>query len=233
MTGKSQNKAVVSVYAIVAVNLVIAGYTAITKAAIPVAYNSMVSEWAFLPFFLTDSLMHLDTGHVVSSVVRMISYTYLHGDWSHVLGNMFFLLLFGRLVERELGTLSFWAFYTAAGVGGAVGHWLFNFNDISPLIGASGAISGVMGAYLAVVIFTKSGRSILAIGGALFIIKWLFEQVYLTVTSSVAHAPDNVAYLAHAGGFLFGYLLMRSLVRSRHVEPPAPPPVRIEPHFEK
>jgi len=161
----------------------------------------------------------------------MLTYAYLHGNWSHVLGNMFFLLLFGRRVERELGSISFWAFYAAAGVCGALGHWLFNFNNLGVLIGASGAISGVMGAYLAVVIFTREGRSILAIGGALFIVKWLFDQVYMTVTSSVGHTSDPIAYLAHAGGFVFGYLVMRSLVRSRPVEPPAPPPVRIEPHF--
>lgn len=140
---------------------------------------------------------------------------FLHGSWLHVLGNMLFLWVFGNNIEDRLGTFGFALFYLFAGIVAAAAHIAVNNNSLAPFLGASGAIAGVMGAYL---VFWPRAR-ILTI---LFVIPaYLPAYVVLGVWIVLQFFTDpnsGVAWVAHVGGFTVGVLVglvLRPLLQPR------------------
>lgn len=144
---------------------------------------------------------------------------FLHGGWSHIIGNMLFLWAFGKSLEDAMGHSKFLGFYLSCGVLSALIHVLFNYYSRVPTIGASGAIAGVMGAYLLkfpkanirtlvfIVVFVTTAD----IPAAFILVYWFIIQIY-SGFGSIAHTQvtnSGVAWFAHIGGFLAGMALVQ------------------------
>lgn len=148
---------------------------------------------------------------------------FLHGGVAHVLGNCWFLWVFGNNVEDRLGHAGFVLFYLATGAAAAGAQVLAAPGSGVPMVGASGAISGVLGAYLVffprawVVALVPWVVPILPIPAALFLLVWFFIQAQAGVGSLLAGtaATGGVAWWAHAGGFVAGACVAMMLPRSR------------------
>jgi membrane associated rhomboid family serine protease len=143
----------------------------------------------------------------------MITSMFLHGGWGHLGGNMLFLWIFGDNIEHRLGHLRFVVFYLGCGVAASIAHIVFNSGSIVPAVGASGAISGVLGGYL--LMFPRNRVYVLTWGGvigvpALFMLGlWIVTQ-FVNGFGSIAMTDETggggVAYMAHIGGFVAGLL---------------------------
>jgi membrane associated rhomboid family serine protease len=129
---------------------------------------------------------------------------FLHGGWLHLLGNMLFLWIFGNNIEDRLGPLRFVLFYLAGGVVATLAQVFFDTSSVIPLIGASGAIAAVMGAYLVwfprAPILTLLFFFFIEIPAGIWLTIWFVMQFFTGPNS-------GVAYMAHVGGFVFGILV--------------------------
>jgi membrane associated rhomboid family serine protease len=129
---------------------------------------------------------------------------FLHGSWLHIGGNMLFLWVFGNNIEDAMGPFPYLAFYLVSGVAAAAAHIAAQPSSTVPIVGASGAIAGVMGAYL--VLFPNVRiRSLLIFGLVLFRdirAKWLLG--FWFVLQFFTNPAEGVAWVAHVGGFVFG-----------------------------
>jgi len=162
---------------------------------------------------------------VLRSLVTCI---FLHGGWMHLIGNMWFLWVFGNNIEDALGHFQYLVFYLLCGVAAGLAHVVANLNSPVPTIGASGAIAGVMGAYL--VKFPRARITTLVpvliffttfdLPAAFLLAYWFLIQLFSGVGSvASSHITEHgVAWFAHVGGFLAGILLILILPTRR----PAP-----------
>ncbi len=154
----------------------------------------------------------------VSPWVCLITCMFLHGGWMHLLGNMLYLWIFGNNIEDKLGKPLFLIFYLVTGAVGNLAHTYFNESWV-PLVGASGAISGVMGAYI--LLFPHAHiLAIIPLGWYWFTAKlpaWVFLGIYIVLqnlypaTMAGRSGSDPVAYWAHIGGFAAGAALIYAL----------------------
>jgi len=135
---------------------------------------------------------------------------FMHGSLMHLLGNMLFLWIFGNNIEDYLGRFKFLIFYLACGIGASLVHVAFNWHSLVPVIGASGAVSGIMGAYLILypkarirtLVFIFILITFIDIPAFIFLIVWFaFQFINMGV--------GGIAWLAHVGGFLIGLLLIK------------------------
>ena len=151
----------------------------------------------------------------LSAVPTLVTSIFFHGDLLHLFGNMIFLLVFGRRVENQLETVNFLTFYLATGISACLAHLLMEPNSSSPLLGASGAISGVLGAFF---ICNPRARITLVLEPVLIYVlrrltirlpAWVFLPVWFFLQISLGLKPHgaNVAFWAHVGGFLTGTLM--------------------------
>lgn len=160
-------------------------------------------DWALLPAEVTE-------GRQLHGLVTSM---FLHGGWMHLLGNMLFLWIFGDNLEDEMGHLGFLVFYLLSGLGADFAQIAADPDSQIPMVGASGAIAGVMGGYL--LLFPKAKVDILLILIIIFRIftipAWVMLGVWfaLQVFNGVAvdTAGGGVAHWAHAGGFVVGAIL--------------------------
>jgi len=139
---------------------------------------------------------------------------FMHGGWMHLIGNMLYLWIFADNIEDDLGTLNFVIFYFVSGVGAAMSQVLMDINSQIPMIGASGAIGGVLGAYLinypnakVLVLIPFGFFSQLIKIRALYVLGFWFILQFINslMTSS---SGGGVAYAAHIGGFISGVILI-------------------------
>jgi membrane associated rhomboid family serine protease len=145
--------------------------------------------------------------------LTLITSLFLHAGWMHLLGNMLYLWIFGDNVEHRFGHLAFVGFYLVSGVAGSAAQIVFSPESMVPMLGASGAISGVLGAYL--VLFPKNRVHaifffyVVSIPAVLAIGLWILFQVAraLEVATAVEAALGGVAYFAHIGGFAAGIVM--------------------------
>lgn len=167
-------------------------------------------QMGLVPCRITDNILTIHT--VTDSITSM----FLHGGWLHLVGNMFFLYLVGPLVEDYFGKTLFVIFYFLAGFGATFLHILFNSNVCIPAIGASGAISGVMGAFL--ILYPATRFSMLAVFfripvgvinvQAFYILLYFFVWDLIDGLGAIGHtATGGVAVWAHVGGFIAGFLI--------------------------
>ena len=163
------------------------------------------------------------------SAPTLISSMFLHGSWSHVLGNMWYLWIFGDNVEDRLGHGRFLVFYLLCGIAAAIGQIAIDPNSTLPTIGASGAIAGVMGAYfvlyphsrvltlIPLIIFWE----IIELPAILLLGFWFLMQLFnagaIAVTAS-SHGSGGVAFMAHVAGFVFGVIGVFVFRRGRQPE---------------
>ena len=163
-----------------------------------------------------------DPGRQVSHILTSM---FLHGSWLHLLGNMWFLWLFGNNIEDSMTRPRFVVFYLLCGLAAALLQVVANPRSIAPMVGASGAISGVMGAYLVlyprVRVYTLVTLGFfftsIALPAWVMLLYWLFLQVAGGFTSSFA-GGGGVAFWAHVGGFAAGLLTIKLFERRDRVE---------------
>jgi membrane associated rhomboid family serine protease len=145
---------------------------------------------------------------------------FLHGGWGHLFGNMVFLWIFGDNIEHRIGHVRFVLFYLVTGVAAGLAHIVFNSSSNIPTVGASGAISGVLGGYLIlfphnrVYVFTWGG--VATVPALLMLGFWILMQ-FINGFGSIANTPETggVAYIAHIGGFIAGLILAPVLAGGR------------------
>jgi len=155
-----------------------------------------------------------DPGRQVQNVLTSM---FLHGSWMHLLGNMWFLWLFGNNIEDSTTRPRFVAFYLLTGLAAALAQVIANPSSTVPMVGASGAISGVMGAYLvlfpSVRVFTLVPLGFymtsLALPAWAMLVYWAVLQLFGGFSSIVAEQEGGVAFWAHLGGFLAGVALIK------------------------
>jgi rhomboid family protein len=150
------------------------------------------------------------------AILPLFTSMFLHGGWMHLLGNMLFLWVFGGAVEEALGHFQYLMFYLVCGVGSALVHTVFNLGSKLPTVGASGAISGVMGAFI--VLFPAARVTTLIpalllfftvrIPAYLMLGYWFFIQFFSGVASLRMTDQGGVAWWAHVGGFILGGMLV-------------------------
>jgi membrane associated rhomboid family serine protease len=151
-----------------------------------------------------------------NTILPVFTSMFLHGGWMHLLGNMLFLWVFGGAVEEALGHFQYLTFYLICGIGSAMVHTIFNLSSKVPTIGASGAISGIMGAFI--VLFPRARVTTLIpalllfftvrIPAYLMLGYWFFLQFFSGVASLGMNDQGGVAWWAHVGGFVLGALLV-------------------------
>ncbi len=199
----------------------------------PRAQEDLMWTWGLVP------AREVAAGSILFAVTSALSSMFLHAGWAHVLWNMLYLWVFGSGLESRIGHSRFVGLYFAAGIVASQAQvWLSPFSRV-PIVGASGAIAGVLGAY-----FVVSPRATIRVVLPIWIIPfffnvpailflgfWFLQQALSGTISFVAAASGGVAWWAHVGGFLAGALLIKTL----GLPPPPrrstwPPPAPREPY---
>jgi membrane associated rhomboid family serine protease len=155
---------------------------------------------------------------------HVLTHMYLHGSWMHLLGNMWFLWLFGNNVEDSMGRLRFIGFYLLCGLAAAAAQIVTSPGSAIPMVGASGAISGVMGGYLllypTVRVYTLVVLGFfitsMALPAWVMLGYWFLIQI-VSGWVSFAGEGGGVAFWAHVGGFVAGIVLVKLFARSDYV----------------
>jgi len=199
-TQPSYTKPLVTI-GLIAVNLLIFLFEA---SLTPRAREILIDYYGLVP----------DHFHLSSIVTSM----FLHGGWLHVLGNMWFLWIFGDNIEDLLGHVRYLIFYLLCGIAAAIAHVYFNSYSPLPTVGASGAIAGVMGAYLVkfprsrilTLIFVLFFITWIEVPAPLMLAYWFFIQLFSGLGSIArTHMSEGgVAWFAHVGGFIAGIILV-------------------------
>ncbi len=188
-------------YALIALNVVIfLSYWPLFDD--PRALNAFFDTWAMVPAEISSG----------TDYYTLISSMFLHGGFMHLAGNMLFLWIFGDNLEDQMGHIPFLIFYLACGGGADLGQLIADPDSPIPNVGASGAIAGVMGAYL--LLFPKAKVDILIIIVIIFKVfpvpawvmlgLWFAFQIFGGVGADLSQG--GVAYWAHAGGFVIGLI---------------------------
>ncbi len=217
---------------VIALNIVIFGYqttlpTEATVANFADTQSGLVCQFATVPDRVLDGkAAPSDLGERIclqqnaenSRATTLVTHQFIHGSWLHLLGNMLFLWVFGNNIEDRLGRIRFLPFYLLCGIAAALGQALTDPDSVIPLIGASGAISGVLGAYF--LLFPKV--SVMTLLG-IFPVRlkaWIVLGAYIGFqffyVSREAQAGDSaVAYWAHIAGFIAGLVLILPFLTGR------------------
>jgi len=177
--------------------------------------DAAVREFAFTPALF----MHDPGGRALTIVTSM----FMHGGWLHLIFNLWFLWLFGNVVEERLGSFRYLLLYFTAGVGAVAAQFVVAPGSPIPMLGASGAIAGVLGAYLVffprALIFTLVPlwfAPIIPVPAFIFLVLWFFLQIWYGLGSIMAtEETGGVAWWAHFGGFVVGFWLSRRLDKRR------------------
>mgnify|MGYP001162070055 CR=1 FL=1 len=162
-----------------------------------------IMKWSFIPGEFTQN----PAGEAITIFTAM----FMHGGWMHILGNMLYLWIFGDNVEDSFGHIPYLIFYLVTGIAATLAQLFVDPNSMIPNLGASGAIAGVLGAYLVLyprgtvrVIF---GRMLTNMPALIVIGLWALLQLVSGMGSITGAASDGVAYMAHIGGFIAGLIL--------------------------
>jgi len=192
---------------LIAINVMVWLYEFLLQSSGERAFLEFLYQWALIPSnLLADP---------VGAAPTLISSMFMHGDWMHIIGNMVYLWVFGDNIEDTLGKGLFLPFYFASGLAASFAQIMINPASDVPNIGASGAIAGVLGAYL--VLFPRAkvqtltfifgwGRMMML--PAIYLLGFWFILQLLPGVLSIGAAGGGVAYFAHIGGFIAGGLAM-------------------------
>jgi len=203
-------------FPIINLSLVIFNIYVFTKELIAPSTELFIAKYALVPANI--NFIQFET------LTPFITSMFLHAGFLHILLNMWFLWIFGDNVEAALGSLKYLIFYLFCGVLASFTQYIFISDSYLPMVGASGAIAGVLGAYLK--FFPRNSIDtiipvfglpfITAVPASFILIYWFIIQAFNGVTNVVAVTASigGVAYLAHAGGFLSGFLLSDSFSAS-------------------
>ena len=172
-----------------------------------------VFQWGLIPAHLFSNLS--------TAWPTIFTAMFIHGSWIHLLGNMWFLYIFGDNIEARLGGFRYLIFYLLSGVAAAFLQTYVQPSSQVPAIGASGAIAGVLGAYL--ISFPRSRIAslvpilfiftIVEVPAVIFLIFWFLIQIYSGVFMMQGAAASGIAWWAHIGGFIFGVIMVSFFAR--------------------
>lgn len=185
----------------------------------PEGFQIITIQFGFIPVELVRGV-ELYQEIAVSPYLTAFTSMFMHGGWMHLIGNMLFLWIYGNNVEDYFGPVKFLLFYLVSGLAAIALYTLFGPGSEIPLVGASGAIAGVMGAYI--LLHPRARITVLIIFFFIQFVQmpaktvlgiWFLIQLFLSLTGSTS--GGGVAYMAHVGGFLFGYLLLKLLLKGR------------------
>ncbi|MEK6559843.1 MAG: rhomboid family intramembrane serine protease [Planctomycetota bacterium] len=184
--------------------------------------DSFLFQFGVVPikvYYSTD----IPGSNIINTYFPFLSFMFLHGGFVHLISNMWFLWIFGDNVEDRLGRIKFVIFYLICGIGSAIVHVYFNSQSGVPCVGASGAIAGVLGAYM--VTFPRARVLVLI---PLFIVWqmielpaiivlgfWFLIQFFSGTASISSTHGGGVAWWAHIGGFVLGVILIKLFPKSR------------------
>ncbi|MEW5795146.1 MAG: rhomboid family intramembrane serine protease [Candidatus Zixiibacteriota bacterium] len=181
-------------------------------------FQNVLVYFGYIPDLVLESDQYLDVPHWLYATP--FTSMFLHGGWMHLIGNMLFLWIYGNNIEDYFGSIRFILFYLISGIAAIALYTLFNPNSQVPLVGASGAIAGVMGAYY--VLHPQARITILIVFFFIMLREfpakvvlgfWFVYQILMSTLD--LGSGGGVAWLAHVGGFVFGYLLLRLLLAVR------------------
>jgi len=166
--------------------------------------EAFIAKWAFVPSrFLANP---------ISDFLTLFTAMFMHAGWLHLGGNMLYLWIFGDNVEDRFGHIKFIIFYLICGLAATFAQLAFNTGSDVPNLGASGAIAGVLGAYI--MLFPKGsvrvlqGSRVVQVPALIVIGIWIVLQFFSGIGSIVSTVQTGgVAYMAHIGGFVVGFLL--------------------------
>jgi membrane associated rhomboid family serine protease len=179
--------------------------------------DAFIQRWAFVPTRFLEN--------PAGDFATLFTSMFMHAGWLHLLGNMLYLWIFGDNVEDRLGHALYFVFYILCGLAATFAQFVFSMNSSIPNLGASGAIAGVLGAYL--IMFPRGSVNVL-IGSvvtrtsALIAIGfWFLLQLFSQVSafSASSQSEGGVAYMAHIGGFIAGVVLTFLLGGNRRALP--------------
>jgi membrane associated rhomboid family serine protease len=206
----------------------------LTRFGVGTELDNFIAHWGNIPACTFDALgrdsiegRSAICGDQPEPLLTPFTAMFMHGSWLHIAGNMLFLWIFGDNIEDAMGHLRYLIFYLLAGVLAAFAHGFIDATTTTPAVGASGAISGVMGAYI--VLFPRA--TVAAILGFiiipipipawLMIGFWFVSQLFYGVSSlgEIDGVGGGVAYFAHIGGFIAGAALVQVFIlgRERHI----------------
>lgn len=166
--------------------------------------DAFIMQWAFVPQRFLDN--------PAGDFITLFTSMFMHAGWLHIAGNMLYLWIFGDNVEDRFGHVKFIIFYLICGLAATFAQMAFNMHSEIPNLGASGAIAGVLGAYI--LLFPKSqvkvlmGTRVIPVSAFIVIGLWIILQFFSGIGSIMSQTDaGGVAYMAHIGGFVAGLVL--------------------------
>ena len=166
--------------------------------------DAFIQTWAFVPSrFLANP---------ATDFLTLFTSMFMHAGWIHLGGNMLYLWIFGDNVEDRFGHVKFIVFYLLCGLAATFAQLVFSMSSNIPNLGASGAIAGVLGAYILLFpqgrVRVLQGQQVIQVSALIVIGLWIVLQLFSSV-GSIANTADTggVAYMAHVGGFAAGFIL--------------------------
>jgi membrane associated rhomboid family serine protease len=182
--------------------------------------ENFIRQWAFIPRRFGEN--------PVGDVPTIFSAMFMHGGWLHLGGNMLYLWIFGDNIEDEFGPVKFLIFYLACGIAATFAQYFVMPQSSIPNVGASGAIAGILGGYLLLFPHARvrvlMGNQIVALPALMVLGLWIVLQVFSGVGSvaqtSQTQDSGGIAYMAHVGGFVAGFLLTLFLRDRRQIGTP-------------
>ena len=188
-----------------------------------VGYSGVINDYGFVPYrFLSAP---------VSEAFTLFTSMFMHGGWAHLIGNMWFLWIFGDNVEDAMGSWRFLAFYLLGGIAATFAQLAVDPMSVVPMVGASGAVSAVMGGYLT--LYPRAPITVLnpvpplwfifglvlELPAWFIVLEWLVANLLGGFEALAANASGGIAFFAHVGGFFAGLILIRiAMIRRRRVE---------------
>jgi membrane associated rhomboid family serine protease len=185
------------------------------------ALQTFVTAWGVVPREYSTG-QDLPPGIPLPFWSTLVTSMFLHGGWAHLGGNMLYLWIFGDNLERLMGHARYAVFYLVTGIAAGLAHIVFNSGSTIPSVGASGAISGILGGYM--LLFPRNRVRVLTRGGVAHVPAfvmlglWIVIQ-FLSGVGSMARTEQTegggVAYMAHIGGFVAGLVLVKLFAAGR------------------
>jgi rhomboid family protein len=183
------------------------------------ALQSFITAWGVVP-------REYATGHDIAPHIplpfwaTLVTSMFLHGGWAHLLGNMLFLWIFGDNLNKVMGHVRYFLFYMVCGLAAGLAHIATNSGSTMPSVGASGAISGVLGGYM--MLFPRNRVRVMTRGGIMHVPAFVMLGLWILIqfvsgigTLAQTEETGGVAYMAHIGGFVAGLVLVKLFAAGR------------------
>lgn len=204
-------------YILIAINIAVFLYE-VSLGTASSALQNFMERWGVVPGLVANG----------QNVLSLLTSMFIHGGWMHLIGNMLFLWVFGNNIEDRIGHIPYLIFYLVTGLAASAAHIFLSLGTASemiPSVGASGAISGVLGAYI--VLFGSNkvrvlvGYFLTLVPAWMMIGLWAIQQFIATfaTVADTSQTGGGVAYAAHAGGFVAGLVLGFVLRTTRYQAP--------------